>query len=365
MEKLFVALRPRRRYPLAVRYGLTVLIVGIAFLLRLSFNEQLKAYPILLFIPAIFLAAFLFDKGSGYFATIISTLLAAYFFIPPQRSFEVDPEHMFPLLIFVGIGAAISIGTETLRDTIDKLAAAEKEKTLLLEELAHRTKNDLMLITSVLTLQARRTDNDLARAALESAIARVAVIIKAHERLDSLGSSGIVEAGAYLEALCTGLGNLHRDVHPIVVSVKADRIDLMASQAVSLGLIANELVTNSFKYAFPGERGGVVNVGLRRQNGTLILTVTDDGIGCDLHDSPGQGSHIVRLLAQQWGGQVEYGSPDKGHGVTVHLPLVCGMATVLNPAYRERCRGACGMEWLPPLRPWRLALSRNGGTDAQ
>jgi two-component system, sensor histidine kinase PdtaS len=321
MEKLFAALRPHRRFPLVVRYGLTVLIVGVAFLLRLSLHEHLRAYPLLLFIPAIFLAAFLFDEGTGFFATILSTFLAAYFFIPPPYSFEIDAEHVFALLLFVGIGAAISTGTEALRSTIDKLAASEKEKALLLDELAHRTKNDLMLISSVLALQARSTGDASARAALKSAIARVAVIIKAHERLDSVKNGGTVEVSAYLEALCAGLGNLLRDIRPIIVSVEADRIELAASQAVSIGLIINELVTNAFKYAFPGERGGVVKVSLRREDGRLILAVTDDGIGAPLQEPSGHGSHLVRLMAEQWGGQVEYGSPDKGHRVTVQLSL--------------------------------------------
>jgi two-component sensor histidine kinase len=321
MENIFAAIRPRKRYPMVVRYGLTAMIVGVAFMLRLSLHEPLRAYPLLLFIPAIFLAALLFDKGSGLFATILSTLLAEYFFIPPLHSFTVDAEHVLPLLLFTGIGAVISVGTETLLQTIDKLAQSEKEKTLLLEELAHRTKNDLMLISSVLTLQARSMSDAVGRAALESAIARVAVIIKAQEKLDGSKRSGTVEAGAYLEALCSDLGNLLRDVRPIAVSVEAERIELMSSQAVSIGLIANELVTNAFKYAFPGERGGTVKVCLRRENENVILAVTDDGIGRSPRASAGQGSSLVLLLAEQWGGQLEYESPGTGCRVRVQLPL--------------------------------------------
>jgi two-component system, sensor histidine kinase PdtaS len=321
MEKLFAVLRPRRRYPLAIRYGLTTLIVGVAFLLRLALQEQLKTYPVLLFIPAIFLAAFLFDKGCGFFASVLSALLAEYFFVSPLYSFAVDPEHILPLLLFVGIGAVISMGTETLRHTIDKLAASEKEKALLLGELAHRTKNDFMLISSVLTLQARNENDATARTALETAIARVAVIIKAQARLDIVKEGGTIEVSAYLEALCNGLGNLLQDVRPITVSVEADQIELRASQAVSLGLLVNELVTNSFKYAFAGERGGLVAVRLKREDGKLILTVADDGIGCSSEGKSGEGVELMRLIAGQWGGQLEYGSQDGGCRVSLRLPL--------------------------------------------
>jgi two-component sensor histidine kinase len=321
MERLFTALRPRRRYSLAVRYGSTALIVGVTFLLRLALQEQLQNYPVLLFIPAIFLAAFLFDEGSGFFATVLSAFLAVYFFVPPPYSFAVDPQHILPLLLFVGIGVIVSIGTETLRLTIDRLAASEKEKALLLEELAHRTKNDLMLISSVLTLHARSEGDAAARAALESAVARVAVIIKAQERLDSVKEGSTIEAGAYLKALCQGLEYLLCGVRPIAVNVEAGRIELMASQAVSIGLIANELVTNSFKYAFPGERGGEVKVGLKCEDRKLILTVTDDVIGCSPEGTSGKGSKLVRLITEQWGGQLQYGPQNGGFRVTVRLPL--------------------------------------------
>jgi two-component system, sensor histidine kinase PdtaS len=321
MERFLAALGPPRRYPIAVRYGATALIVAGFFLLRLALQEYMEGYPTLLFIPAIFLSALLFDRGTGFFATILSVLLAQYFFIPPVYSFKVDQEHVLALFIFAGIGVLISMGTETLRYTIDKLASAEKEKALLLEELAHRTKNDLALISSVLSLQARSAASADVRAALEAAIARVAVIVKAQERLDRVKAGATIEVGSYLEALCKGLGNLFRDVRPITVSVEADQIELGASQAVSIGLIANELVTNSFKYAFPEESGGTVKVGFKRKDGTVILTVADNGIGYTLKGVPGQGSMLVWLITDQWGGQLDYGSQDGGCRVTVRMPI--------------------------------------------
>jgi len=223
--------------------------------------------------------------------------------------------------LFVGTGPIISMGTETLRCTIDQLAASEKEKALLLRELAHRTKNDFTLISSVLALQARSESDAVARTALKTAIARVAVIIKAQERLDSAKEGSTIEVSAYLKALCNGLGNLLHDVRPITVSVEADPIELRASQAISLGLLANELVTNSFKYAFPGEREGVVTVRLKREDGKLILTVADDGIGCSSEGESGEGLQLMRLIAGQWGGQLEYGSQDGGFRVTLRLPI--------------------------------------------
>jgi K+-sensing histidine kinase KdpD len=193
MEDLFATLLPKTRFPIVVRYAATLAILGITFALRLSLDAQLRNYPLLLFIPAIFLTALLFDKGSGFFATIVSTLLAAYFFIYPARSFTISPAEILPLLIFTLIGFAISAVTEALRQTVHKLAEAEQQKSLLLEELAHRTRNDLMMISSVLTLQARSQTEPQVRAALESAVARVGVIAKAQDRLRGQEDSGTVE----------------------------------------------------------------------------------------------------------------------------------------------------------------------------
>jgi two-component sensor histidine kinase len=95
---------------------------------------------------------------------------------------------------------------------------------------------------------------------------------------------------------------------------------LPTDQAIPLGLIVNELVTNAVKYAFPGEARGTVMVTLKRGPGELRLTVADDGQGLDLQRADsGLGGRLVDGFAQQLGGQVERRSGS--HGTTVHLIL--------------------------------------------
>lgn len=93
-------------------------------------------------------------------------------------------------------------------------------------------------------------------------------------------------------------------MRPIAVNVTAKQILLRDEMAVSIGLIVNELVTNAFKYAFPGDRGGTVNVTFHRRNGKLELIVEDNGEGCPQDAKEGLGSRIVRLLAQQLGSKI-------------------------------------------------------------
>jgi two-component sensor histidine kinase len=273
-----------------------------------------------LFTPAVFLCVLVFDKRSGFFATALSTALAPYF-IEPRESFTIGVVDILPLAIFVGIGITISVVTDALRQTVQKLAAAEQTKGLLLQEMAHRMKNDLAMVSSVLILQARGQREAAARTALETALARVNVIAMAQERLRGAEDGGRVKISDYLETLCTGLGDLLRDVRPIAVRVRSEPCEVTSSEATSIGLIVNELVTNALKYAFPDGRGGIVDVELRRSEEEIIIRVWDDGIGCPEESPDGLGSRLIRLLAKQMDGAVWREPSDPGCQVFARLRL--------------------------------------------
>ena len=315
MENLLISLLPKDQYPVLIRYVATLFIVGVAALLRLALADEMQHYPVLLFIPAVFLSALLFDRGSGFFATIVSALLALYLFIEP------DIRQAVPVAIFIAIGFAISGVTEALRQTIQKLAKAEAQKSLLLEELGHRTKNDLFMVSSVLSLQAKAQNDPNVKAALQAAVARVSVIARAQDRLRGDKDGGTVEMAGYLEDLCRTLGDMLRDVRPIAVLVNADTVQVSSSDAVSIGLIVNELVTNAFKYAFPKQSGGTVRVSLSKQSEGLELVIEDNGIGCPPTPSQGMGSRLVRLLAAQMEGKLIRDNTELGCKTTVSLPV--------------------------------------------
>lgn len=320
MENMLLAILPKRRFPAALRYGATCAIIGVAALARAVLDGVLPDYPLLLFIPAVFLSALLFDRGSGFFATVVSAALAAYVFIPPQYSFAIGWSQVLPLALFTAIGFTMAAVTEALRQSVHRLAAAERSKTLLLEELAHRTRNDLTLIISALNLQARGEQEPAVRAALEAAIARVNVIAQAQDRLRGNDDGGGVELAAYLQGLCEGLGNLLRDVRPIAVRLTCEPMTLNSSQAVVAGLIVNELVTNAFKYAFPDGAGGAVEVRVSRDSADgLRIMVEDDGAGCQTDALEGLGSRLVRLLAGQYKGSVRREPAEPGCRVIVTL----------------------------------------------
>ena len=320
-----VLLREKRHGVLA-RYGATAALVGVAFMLRLAMANQLHDYPVLLFIPAVFMSALLFDRGSGFFATFLSAVLIAYFFMAPAYSFAIGWPAVVPLGLYILIGLAVSALTEALRSTAERLRESQHHEVLLREELSHRTKNDLMMVVSVLTLQAKGLDDTTARAVLESAIGRIDVIAKAHERLSWSGQKGLVAIDEYLESLCRGLGDLLRGVRPIAVQLRVDPIDVPPKDAVSLGLMVNELVTNAFKYAYPNNEGGIVKVDLHRLGGHMLLSVEDDGIGRPTDAGSGLGTRLIDLLAGQMGGAVERLPREIGCRIVIQLPMAAGMA---------------------------------------
>jgi two-component sensor histidine kinase len=283
----------------------TAAIVAAAAGVRYALDGTLVGYPVLLFVPAIFLCALLFDRGAGYIATVASALIAWNFFMEPGRTILAGGIPWVPVLIFLVIGIAMSAVTDALRRTVRRLDEAERGKSLLLAELAHRTKNDLAIIGAAITLQRNASADPAVKDALAQAHARVMIVASAQERLRGDAADGSrLDLAAYVEQLCNGLGDLLRGIRPIAVRVECASAMVPGTTAITVGLIVNELVTNCFKYAFPGETPGTVRVGIGMEGPRILIEVEDDGIGCPEDFTPGLGSRLVRLLAQQKGGSM-------------------------------------------------------------
>ena len=322
MEGFVLRLLPLRGQPPWLRYSGSTLLVGLAALLRTGLHRHLHDYSFYLFVPSVFIAALLFGRGAAYWAIALSTLLSIGLFTEPYYSLIVREDDVIPLALFLATCVGIAEVTEALRRVLDRTTRAEQENALLLQELEHRTKNDLQMIASLLGLQANSHSDGAVKAALKSAVSRVQVVAQAHDRLQRRDPAAMVRTDDYLRDLCHGLGELLRDVRPIAVSVEAERIELPTSIAVPLGLLANELVTNAFKYAFPDDRGGTIRVILKRVDATWAeLRVIDDGVGCTGEPRQGLGTRLTALLARQLGGTIAREAAGPGCRVVVRTPL--------------------------------------------
>jgi two-component sensor histidine kinase len=252
---------------------------------------------------------------------IVATLLSGgflYTLLLPPGSVLLPVDAALQIAIFLLVGIGFALVSEGLRTAWERAAAAEQSKDLLLQELGHRTKNNLALVTSVLSLQARLKTDAESRQALEKAIARIQAIAQAHEYFRPVHHEGGVEMRSYLENLCNHLAEALRDIRPIAVKVNAEPGELKTEQAVAVGLIVNELVTNALKHAFPGDRSGTVCVTLRRTP-WLSVVVQDDGVGCPVNRDERLGSRLTRLLAKQLGAEITWEALERGCRVRVEI----------------------------------------------
>jgi two-component sensor histidine kinase len=315
MERLLQWL-PKRGQGRLIRYGSTTLIVAACFLLLRLVEAQSGVSSFFVMFPAIFLAALLFDRGSGFIAAGLSTALLIVS-IQHQGGNQLLSQYWLPLSLFLLLGLGVATLTELLRKGWERAVEAEGVKDVLYRELSHRTKNDLSLAASVLNLQARSQSNPQIKEALNTAVARLQVLGKAHERLDPAGKGEGVPMRDYIEALCQSLRESLNDSMRVTVRVECDELELPVRRAIPVGLIVNELMTNAYKHAFA--QGGRMVVSLRR-GPSCVLAVEDDGVGCPDAAVPRVGSQLVQLLVRQLDGKMERRPAHPGCRVSVEFP---------------------------------------------
>jgi two-component system, sensor histidine kinase PdtaS len=287
LTPLLMRLHPLRRLSTPARYLITTAIVAALCVVRAALDEYLKGYPFLLFLPAIFLAAVVFNHGSGFFATILSALLASYFFVEPEQSFgNINVSDGIALFLFVVIGLLMAATIEALRltaerlvDTNRQLAVTDQQKAVLLEDINRRIKNSLQLLSSMIGLQRRTMEDEAARNVLDSVMSRIGVLAQVYDRLQLQGTASRVNLHPIINDLCSDLEGSLIGVRPVALRSHADDAGVSLGRAVFIGLAVNELVTNALKYAFPDDREGTVKVTLKRLGAHYCVEVADDGIG--------------------------------------------------------------------------------------
>ena len=269
--------------------------------------------------------------------------LAAYFQAPQARDMAARRElfalrrdgTLFPVEIGLnpidvdGLPHTLATIVDVTERKADRamIERALAEKTSLLQEVHHRVKNNLQVISSLLSLKARNLAGN-ERAALDESRHRVQAMALIHQLLYERHDFSGAALAPYLTRLCTLLREssgrpgvaLRLNVVP-----PADAYALDIERAVPCGLLVNELVTNALKHAFPEGRGGTVDVGLRlADDGICLLTVGDDGVGLPEGVRPGDtttlGFQLVSLLAEQLGGQLHVLAPLQ-QGVGAHFEI--------------------------------------------
>lgn len=233
-----------------------------------------------------------------------------------------------PIATEAGVMVLASIIDITERQRAQQhLEDALREKTVLLNEVHHRVKNNLQVITSLLNLQADYAADPRLKAILAESCGRVKAMALTHQLLYERKNFSRLDLGDYLERLVRSIRSTYRASEgriSLQFALPSPDVHLDLERAIPCGLLINELVTNAFKHAFTGERCGEIVIEISEAADSLIcLCVADDGIGlpqeAELMQTSSLGLQLVRLFVEQLHGTMTI-AREGGTRFAIHFP---------------------------------------------
>ena len=210
-----------------------------------------------------------------------------------------------------------------LREQNIIIQESHEEIENLIKESHHRIKNNLQVVSSMLKLQARSVDNSAAKKALAEAHHRMKTIAIIHQKLYQDDSFKSVNIRNFLLQLIEDFkkGLIGEDLS-VTIKAEVDELEMNVDGSIPLGLIINELITNSLKYAFHGKDNGAILVSLKKVDDQLILKVQDNGVGFkegfNLEENANFGYRVLRSLLRKYKGEIQTYSNNGAH---VHITL--------------------------------------------
>ncbi|SIT27479.1 Two-component sensor histidine kinase, contains HisKA and HATPase domains [Filimonas lacunae] len=211
-----------------------------------------------------------------------------------------------------------------------------REKEWLLREIHHRVKNNLQIVISLLNTQSAYLNNEDALAAIRNSQHRMHAMSLIHQKLYQSDNMACIDMDWYIRELVTYMRySFHTDKR-IRFTLHSQTIELDVVQAIPLGLILNEAVSNAIKYAFPDNRTGAIHISFEKEEDDYcLLTISDNGVGLpegfDIHQCQSLGMSLMNGLSEQLGG-VFYINNHNGVTITIHFPLNRQLEINGNPA---------------------------------
>jgi two-component sensor histidine kinase len=219
------------------------------------------------------------------------------------------------------MGTCVALN-EAQQKNIEERAQRERDRArsnIVMQELQHRVKNNLQIIVAFLSLKIRESSTEV-REKMNAVIGRVQAVALAHDLLSLGKQTGSVEFAGYLRSLCA---NVDPQRPGITIEVEADPAPIPIDRAVPAGLVVNELVTNSIKYAFGNSTGNIkIRFTLIGNSSEGCVSVEDDGGGMDIPPKKGLGLTLVEGLAQQIQGRIEFVPVETGSRTILCFPVV-------------------------------------------
>jgi two-component system, sensor histidine kinase PdtaS len=327
-------LRTRQKLPSSVCLAAAASAVVLACLFQLPIERQVPGEPFLLFLLVVIASTLAFGATAGFLATALSTILSILFFEPVGSFVLWHAVDLIKLELYAVVAtcsviafARLSNIVITARTNAESLMRLNESKSILLRELAHGVANNFASVAAFLSVRSATITDTHARSVIDEAIEQIRMMGQVHARLRTGDRQVSLGSRDFFESLCGELKASLVRGRQISIECEADDEPLSTHQAISLGLIVNELVTNAVKYAFPEDRKGCIRIGFGvLSDDQLRLCVEDDGIGFTPRQQRkgGLGQDLVNGISHELGGRLEIKTSEKGS--SFHLRIPCASA---------------------------------------
>ncbi len=223
----------------------------------------------------------------------------------------------------IGIIESIRDITEQ-KKIMERLSESLREKEVLLRELYHRTKNNMQVIYSLMSLEAEKPGNEALRAAFDLIGSKIRTMALVHQKLYESRDLTSISLNDYIADIVTLIvSNSQAAAGRISVDQDVDPCNVSIDTAIPFGLVLNELISNSVQHAFPGDRRGTIGIRLRASTDEITLAYRDNGIGLppeiDPLESPSLGLTIIReIVRHQLHGHIRFHA---GNGFSCDISL--------------------------------------------
>jgi two-component sensor histidine kinase len=323
---------PDRLAPVIPRWvtqlGVALLCAAAIEIIRAIVNTVAPGSAVFaLIFPAIMVATLFARWLAGVLTGIISIGYTFFIIYLPTAATRPVVNPRFAVFA-VAVTAVLTILFAEIFRRAARRATQERDRQiadrdLFLEEFDHRVKNNFTIVAGLLDMQRRRAADTATSEALGVALARIDSIARAHRHLYRSGQPGLVEMRDYLGDLCEALAEALSLRGAIRLECDVAEAAMERDRAVSIGLVANELVTNAAKHAFTGRESGVIRVEFAAHTNGCELRVSDNGNGIDPAAKPsadgGLGSRLIEAFARQARGTLTTDSDRTGTTVTLLL----------------------------------------------
>jgi two-component sensor histidine kinase len=315
-----------RAWPFWLRFAAAGAALAGAHASQVPIENQVPGEPFLLFFIIVIASTLAFGELVGFLTCGASTILSMNYFEPAGVLAVKHASDLIKIELYGAMCALSVLGVGRLQEAIlllnRTMSNNERKSALLLREMAHRTSNNFAIVAALIKSKASSVNEPDAKSTLEEAVEQVLMIARLNRNLHLGGGGTAVDGESFISELASDLSRMIGKSREVSITSNAVSCTLPIEQAVPLGLIVNELVTNALKHAFPEGRTGSIQIELRDEpDNRLVLTVGDDGIGFRAGDlKTGTGQTLIAALAEQLNGRFESRSEKAGALFCVTFP---------------------------------------------